>query len=172
MGKTTTTVSLAEAFAAEGRRVLVVDLGTQANASLLVFGNEGDEHLFQAISDYATISDWLLENFEANEQKRLEEYIVTDASDVTANGKPLPLDLIPSSPRLRKTEKELIYHLTEQGYSMEALENQVGRRLRDDFNLNDPLFIQSFKYLGDLAQFDFGTDFDDSLFVQEAQFRL
>ena len=93
VGKTTTTVSLAEAFAAEGRRVLVVDLDTQANASLLVFGNEGDEHLFQAINDYATISDWLLENFEANEQKRLEEYIVTDASDVTASGKPLPLSL-------------------------------------------------------------------------------
>lgn len=32
-------------------------------------------------------------------------------------------------------------------------------QLRDDFNLNDPLFIQYFKYLGDLAQFDFGTDF-------------
>ena len=135
VGKTTTTVSLAEAFAAEGQRTLVVDLDTQANASLLVFGHEGDEHLFQAINDYATISDWLLENFEANEQKRLSEFVVTDASDVIANGKTLPLDLVPSSPRLRKTERELIYHLTGQGYSMEALQNQVGRRLRDDFNL-------------------------------------
>ncbi|HRX75641.1 MAG TPA: AAA family ATPase [Hyphomonas sp.] len=135
VGKTTTTVMLAEAFAAEGRRTLVVDLDTQANASLLVFGHEGDEHLFQAINDYATISDWLLENFEANEQKRLSEFVVTDASDVTANGKALPLDLVPSSPRLRKTERELIYHLTDQGYSMEALQNQVGRRLRDDFGL-------------------------------------
>ena len=35
----------------------------------------------------------------------------------------------------------------------------VMAQLRDDFNLNDPLFIQYFKYLGDLAQFDFGTDF-------------
>lgn len=135
VGKTTTCVSLAEAFAASGFRTLVVDLDTQANASLLIYGHEGDEHLFQAINDYATISDWLLENFFANEQKRLSEFVVTDASDVTFEGKPLPLDLVPSSPRLRKTERELIYELTAKGYSMEALQGQVGRRLRDDFEL-------------------------------------
>tara|TARA_R110000822_G_scaffold94463_1_gene216639 strand:+ start:114 stop:998 length:885 start_codon:yes stop_codon:yes gene_type:complete len=135
VGKTTTCVSLAEAYAASGRRTLVVDLDTQANASLLVYGHEGDEHLFQAINEYATISDWLLENFFANEQKRLSEFVVTNASDVTYNGKSLPLDLIPSSPRLRKTERELIYELTAKKYSMEALQGQVGRRLRDDFNL-------------------------------------
>jgi len=135
VGKTTTCVSLAEAFAASGRRTLVVDLDTQANASLLVYGHEGDEHLFQAINEYATISDWLLENFFAGEQKRLSEFVVTNASDVTHNGKLLPLDLIPSSPRLRKTERELIYELTAKKYSMEALQGQVGRRLRDDFNL-------------------------------------
>ena len=38
-------------------------------------------------------------------------------------------------PRLRKTERELIYELTAKKYSMEALQGQVGRRLRDDFNL-------------------------------------
>lgn len=135
VGKTTTCVMLAEAFAASGRRTLVVDLDTQANASLLVYGHEGDEHLFQAINDYATISDWLLENFFANEQKRLSEFVVTGASDVTHEGKSLPLDLIPSSPRLRKTERELIYELTAKKYSMQALEGQVGRRLRDDFDL-------------------------------------
>ena len=135
VGKTTTCVSLAEAYAASGRRTLVVDLDTQANASLLVYGHEGDEHLFQAINEYATISDWLLENFFAGEQKRLSEFVVTNASDVTHDGKSLPLDLIPSSPRLRKTERELIYELTAKKYSMEALQGQVGRRLRDDFNL-------------------------------------
>tara|TARA_R110000787_G_scaffold140562_2_gene254104 strand:- start:7974 stop:8858 length:885 start_codon:yes stop_codon:yes gene_type:complete len=135
VGKTTTCVMLAEAFAASGRRTLVVDLDTQANASLLVYGHEGDEHLFQAINDYATISDWLLENFFANEQKRLGDFVVKGASDVTHDGKALPLDLIPSSPRLRKTERELIYELTAKKYSMQALEGQVGRRLRDDFDL-------------------------------------
>jgi oligopeptide transport system permease protein len=32
-------------------------------------------------------------------------------------------------------------------------------QLREDFNLNDPFFIQYVKYLGDLVQGDFGTDF-------------
>ncbi len=135
VGKTTTCVSLAEAFAAAGMKTLVIDLDTQANASLLIFGHAGDEHLFQAINDYATISDWLLENFSGGEQRRLSEFIVTDASDVSFKGKTLSLDLIPSSPRLRKTERELIFDLTKKGYSMEALQNQVGKRLRDDLNL-------------------------------------
>ena len=135
VGKTTTCVSLAESFAAAGFKTLVVDLDTQANASLLIFGHEGDEHLFRAINEYATISDWLLENFFAGEQKRLSDFVFTNASDVTSDGKPLPLDLVPSSPRLRKTERELIYELTAKGYSMEALQGQVGRRLRDDFEL-------------------------------------
>lgn len=135
VGKTTTCVSLAEAFAAAGMRTLVIDLDTQANASLLIFGHAGDEHLFTAINDYATISDWLLENFFAGEQRRLSEFIVTNASDVTFKGRTLPLDLIPSSPRLRKTERELIFELTAKGYAMEALQNQVGKRLRDDLNL-------------------------------------
>ncbi|MGY2127548.1 ABC transporter permease [Blastococcus sp. SYSU DS0617] len=32
-------------------------------------------------------------------------------------------------------------------------------QLRADFNLNDPLLVQYFKYVADLFQFDFGTDF-------------
>ena len=35
----------------------------------------------------------------------------------------------------------------------------VAAQLRDDFNLNDPLVVQYVKYLGDLVQFDLGTDF-------------
>src|SRR5918993_1335007 len=33
-------------------------------------------------------------------------------------------------------------------------------QLRDDYNLNDPLFIQYLKYVGDLLQGDLGTDFN------------
>jgi len=35
----------------------------------------------------------------------------------------------------------------------------VVAQLREQFNLNDPLLVQYGKYLADLAQFDFGTDF-------------
>ena len=35
----------------------------------------------------------------------------------------------------------------------------VAAQLRDDFNLNDPFVVQYVKYLGDLVQFDLGTDF-------------
>jgi oligopeptide transport system permease protein len=35
----------------------------------------------------------------------------------------------------------------------------VMAQLREDFNLNDPLWLQYVKYLGDLVQGDFGTDF-------------
>jgi oligopeptide transport system permease protein len=35
----------------------------------------------------------------------------------------------------------------------------VAAQLREDFNLNDPLIVQYVKYLGDLVQFDLGTDF-------------
>ncbi len=35
----------------------------------------------------------------------------------------------------------------------------VMAQLRDEFNLNDPLWLQYVKYVGDLLQGDFGTDF-------------
>jgi oligopeptide transport system permease protein len=35
----------------------------------------------------------------------------------------------------------------------------VVAQIRDDFNLNDPLVVQYLKYIGDLFQGDFGTDF-------------
>jgi oligopeptide transport system permease protein len=35
----------------------------------------------------------------------------------------------------------------------------VAAQLRADFNLNDPLVVQYVKYLGNLVQFDLGTDF-------------
>lgn len=132
VGKTTTTVSLAEAFAAEGYKTLVVDLDSQANASLLIYGEDGDERLYDAINNYTNVSDYLRENFLGECFAHMTKFIVPGASDVSFMGKPLDLSLVPATPGLRRAERELIYTLTEQGYSMTAIEGRVGLRLRQD----------------------------------------
>ncbi|MEL6662084.1 MAG: AAA family ATPase [Pseudomonadota bacterium] len=132
VGKTTTCVSLAEAFAAEGRRTLVVDLDMQANASMIIFGRGGDERLYDAISGHKTVTDYLDENFFGEQLMKLSEFITHRASDVTHTGRTLDISLVASSPGLRRTERALIYELTSQGYSMHAIEGRVGQRLTSD----------------------------------------
>lgn len=132
VGKTTTTVSLAEAFAAKRYKTLVVDLDSQANATLLIFGDDGDERLYQAINNYTSVSDYLRENFLGECFAHMTKFIVPDASDVTHAGKKLDLSLAPATPGLRRAERELIYTLTDQGYAMTAIEGRVGLRLRQD----------------------------------------
>ncbi len=132
VGKTTTTVSLAEGFASSGFKTLVVDLDSQANASLLIFGEDGDDRLFDAINAYTSVSDYLRENFLGESLSHLRDHIVPAASDVTSAGKLLDISLSPATPGLRRAERELIYTLTEQGYAMTAIEGRVGLRMRQD----------------------------------------
>lgn len=134
VGKTTTTVSLAEAHAAMGLKTLVIDLDSQANASMLVFGHDGDEQLYNAINGYLTISDYLRENFLGGEAKSLPAFIVKNASDINFKGNRLNIDLVPATPGLRRAERELIYSLTEQGFAMTAIEARVGRLLKADLD--------------------------------------
>ncbi len=134
VGKTTTCVSLAEAFAAEGRKVLVVDLDMQANASLLVFGHGGDERLYEAISRKRTLKHYLEDNFFGDRRVPLGDVAIARASDVTFRGRLLDISLVASTPGLRRVERELIYELTAQGFAMQAIEKRVGNRLRQDFD--------------------------------------
>lgn len=134
VGKTTTCVSLAEAFAAEGRRVLVVDLDMQANASMIVFGRGGDEKLYESISGHKTITDYLEENFFGEHAMPLSDFVTPRASDVTHMGRPLDVSLVAASPGLRRTERALIYELTAQGYAMQAIEGRVGNKLSQDLS--------------------------------------
>ncbi len=135
VGKTTTTISLAEAHAAMGLKTLVIDLDFQANASLLVMGDRGDDKLYALISKHRTISDYLELNFLAQEARPLQDFILTGASDVHFKGTALDLSLIPATAGLRVVERELIYAFTEQGYSMSALEGKIRSLLVSDLDI-------------------------------------
>ncbi len=86
-GKTTTTVNLAGALAADGSRVLVVDLDPQAHATLAlgIDPEELDQNLYEILAEPAGV-------------RRLEEVIIS-ASD--------GLDLAPSSIVLSALEQKL-----------------------------------------------------------------
>ena len=86
-GKTTTTVNLAGALAADGARVLIVDLDPQAHATLAlgIDPDELDENLYEVLAEPAGV-------------RRLEEVIIS-ASD--------GLDLAPSSIVLSALEQKL-----------------------------------------------------------------
>ncbi|MEM9938115.1 MAG: AAA family ATPase [Pseudomonadota bacterium] len=134
VGKTTTTVSIAEAFAAVGLKTLVLDLDFQANASLLVMGDQGDEKLYRLISKRSTLADYLEQNLLGGDPTPLSKVILKGASDVTHKGHPLALDLGAATSGLRIIEREMIYTFTDQGFAMRAIEGKVRNLFKSDLD--------------------------------------
>ncbi len=126
VGKTATVVSLAEAMAASGKEVLVIDLDAQASASWCL---AGDEVLARLIEERQTVTCFLEDAVFYREKTHIDRYLAKQVSCVTHLSEPLPLALLAASPALRTLERELIYHLTELGFSMRAIEEQVWKIL-------------------------------------------
>ncbi len=143
VGKTTTVVGLAEFLAIEKKAsVLVVDLDQQASASLCIVG---DALLAQLIQQGRTIDAYLKLRVIDEAQTQLGTRIRRGTCNVTHGGKPVFLNLIPASQRLRIIERELLIALT---------------RRRQDFN-------GVLSYLRNLFEGDFSrlrADFDYVLF--------
>lgn len=121
VGKTTTVVGVAEALAASGASVLVLDLDPQASASISL---AGDDLLAQLIENGRTIDAFLDDRILGGERIDFDHCVHMQISDVMYKGQLLPIALLASSPALRLLEREIMFDLTQRGYSMNAV---VGR---------------------------------------------
>lgn len=129
VGKTTTVVMLADAFAVAGNKVLVIDLDAQANVSHCLAGNDLHGSL---IREGRTISVFLEDAMVNRRRCTLASFVRTQVSDTTRGGELLDISLIPSDPQLRIVERELLLALSERDYGLRGIEGQLYRRLEKE----------------------------------------
>ncbi|MBX2811527.1 MAG: AAA family ATPase [Myxococcales bacterium] len=133
VGKTTTTVSLADTFAARGRRVLVADLDPQANASVCSVGLSNYQ---QALGAAKTVEHYFTTNVDGQFSEQLptqvSDYLVAGQSVVTHLGKVLNVTLLPASPELRAAERDIIIKLNSYKLGLRAIEHRLAQILSRD----------------------------------------
>jgi chromosome partitioning protein len=110
VGKTATVVSLAEALAASGYRMLVIDLDAQANASICL---AGDSILAMLMTRRATIEGFLEDQLLGKKKMTFSDCVRNNVSNVSHLNKQLAISLLPSSPELRRFEYRIIHDLTQ-----------------------------------------------------------
>ena len=130
VGKTTTVVMLAEALAADGARVLVVDLDPQASVSVCL---AGDARLATMITRGRTLEAYLALRLIRKERPVLAARIAPAVSLTRHRNAPLALALLPSGPYLRMVEREILYTLSDEKHAMRAIERRLAKVFRDDF---------------------------------------
>jgi chromosome partitioning protein len=125
VGKSTISVMLAHAAAVwGGKRVLVIDLDSQCNASLILLGGKGWSEARKAAT---TIADYFYDLFDGNNPKP-RDYLVRGAGDVLAASgkKPADISILPGSLLLEDIQGELFMREAGQGKDPDI----VGQRVR------------------------------------------
>jgi chromosome partitioning protein len=128
VGKSTIAVMLAHAAAAWSRqRVLVIDLDTQCNASLMLVGGLGWERAGRA---GRTIADYFFDRFDKVAEDE-SAYVLKDVGDVAhARGAPGRLCLLPGSQRLEDLQGELLLRHSKKDLDADAIAVQVRGRMK------------------------------------------
>ncbi len=128
VGKSTTSVMLAHAAAAwSGHRVLVIDLDTQCNASLMLVGGEGWD---KARRSRRTVADYLFDRFDKSADDE-SAYVIANAGDVahprTGNGR---VALLPGSLLMEDIQGELFVTQARKGKNTDVVATEVRGRLK------------------------------------------
>jgi chromosome partitioning protein len=128
VGKSTLAVMLAHAYAVwGGKKVLVLDLDVQCNASLILIGGE---RWNEARKKDRTIGDYFYDKFEgANPDPK--DYVMHEVGDVAgAGGKAPKLSLVPGSLLLEDVQGELFMKQSTATSDAENVGLQVRGRLQ------------------------------------------
>ena len=123
VGKSTTCVSLAETLAVhQRRRVLVIDLDPQTNASIMVAGPEKWNTLREAERTLDFYFEAYIVQQRAKPFKQLLEHKVTDLK-----GKP-DVSLCASAPEFRIVERDMIESFVKRGFQIDMIQKWICER--------------------------------------------
>ncbi len=113
VGKSTVAVMLAHAFSAwGGKRVVIIDLDSQCNASMILLGGEG---WFAARAARKTIADYFTDAFH-NDDVEPSDYLLDGVGDVTHAGDAAPrISLLTGSLLLDDIQGDLFMSYFTQG---------------------------------------------------------
>jgi chromosome partitioning protein len=129
VGKSTIAVMLANATAAwSQRRVLLIDLDTQCNASLMLVGGEAWERASRAGH---TVADYFYDRFEKVAEDE-SAYVLNNVGDVAhARTAPGRVSLLPGSQRLEDIQGELLLKHSKKDLDADAVAVQVRTRMKN-----------------------------------------
>jgi cellulose biosynthesis protein BcsQ len=127
VGKSTVAVMLAQAAAAwGGKRVLMIDLDSQCNASLILLGGQGWS---EARAKAITIADYFYDLFDGNNPQP-RDYLLHNVGDVReASGKPARISLLTGSLLLEDVQGELFVKQSKHANDPETIGNRVRGRI-------------------------------------------
>jgi cellulose biosynthesis protein BcsQ len=127
VGKSTVAVMLAHALAVHGgKRVLLIDLDSQCNASLIL---QGGQSWNEARKAGKTIADYFYDLFDGV-PANARDYVSKNVGDVAAaNGKPASIALVPGSLLLEDIQGELYLKQATQSNIPDVVANRVRGRM-------------------------------------------